>query len=113
MKFTLLVSSIILSASHLFFFLRAYLLRNKNFKQGKWDKISRNISVIFLPFTAILGTIVLDSLFIIIFWIPIVLIVWSNFNKKWVIRNPYILPIINTVITLVIMNIAIGAMHVS
>lgn len=113
MKYAFLVSSLFFSFSHTYFFLRAFFLRNKNFRPGKQDIAARNISMIFMPVTAIVGSFRTESIVVIILWLPLIFIALSQFNRKLIKKNPYILPLLNTLLSVSILFIATGILYVT
>ena len=108
MKLTFLVLSTLNLIFHMIFFIRAYRSRNCEFTPHFIDKISRDLSVMMLPGTIVIGTIsVLNRLFIIFLWLPIVLIIASHFFRHIVKKYPYHLPFINLVLLFFIFLIAL------
>ncbi|OQY37435.1 MAG: hypothetical protein B6229_08470 [Spirochaetaceae bacterium 4572_7] len=96
MKILFLIISLVLTTSHSIFFLRAYILRHKNFRPKEIDINSRNTSMILLPFYSILGSIIsINIIFTVILWLPIILIIISHFFRDYANTHPYLLPFTN------------------
>lgn len=108
MKLAFLTSALIFSLSHILFFLRAYLQRHRNFIPGKQDKAFRSIAMLFMLITAIIGSFVVKLLLVAILWLPHLLIIISQFNRRWIKKNPYVLPLTNTVLSICILFVSIG-----
>lgn len=108
MKFIFLVLSFSLLISHALFFLRAFILRNRIFKPKSIDKVSRNIATALIIPTLIIGSITLKNpLLSLVIWFPFLLLVLSMFNRGYVIKHPYTLPLINLILIVLITILAI------
>lgn len=106
MKLLLIALAALLCLSHSIFFLRAFISRNKKFRPVKIDYIAKHVSHITLPIAVIYGSFVLKPTLIALLWAPILLIVVSQFLKKYVKRFPYILPVVNLIIFYTILVIS-------
>ncbi|MGL1890425.1 MAG: hypothetical protein OCD02_02310 [Spirochaetaceae bacterium] len=96
METAFLLLSGLLLLSHSIYFLRPYILRKKGFRPQKVDHVVRKSATVLLLPTVIFGTIVLSSIISTLFiWLPIILIVFSQFKRSWFKKNPYVLPITN------------------
>lgn len=98
----------LLLISHSLFFFRAVYYRNRAFSPKNIDLFSKKLATILLIPALVTGSIAIKSpLITIIIWIPIVLIVISNFNKPLIIKYPYLLPLINLIFIIFITMLGI------
>lgn len=97
MVLLLLILSICLFLSHSIFFFRALFYRNKDFNPNKIDRVSKYSSILLLIPTTVVASIVFNLWLSIFVWIPVILIIISNFNKPIIRKYPYLLPLVNLV----------------
>lgn len=96
MEILFFILSLLLLLFHSIFFLRALYYKKAKFSPQNIDRISKLVSTVLLLPTFIVGSIVIQNVILsIIIYLPIILIIISNFNKSIVRKNPYILPSLN------------------
>lgn len=98
MKIFFLIVLTLLTISHLIFTFRP-LINKKNFRAGLVDKIARNMAHILLPIVSILGIFAIEKIYLIsLLWIPVALIIISQFFRNWLKKRYYFLPITNSIV---------------
>lgn len=107
--FFLIIASITLISHSIFLFRGVVNKKNSSFKPQKIDRYSRNISTILLVPLFTIGTIVIESIIIsLIIWTPIILIGYYAFNRDYVIKHPYMLPITNFIFLIITLGLSIN-----
>lgn len=107
MVLLLLILSICLFLSHSIFFFRAIFYRNRDFTPKRIDRVSKFSSILLLIPTSVIASKVFNQWLSIFVWMPVVLIIISNFNKPIIRKYPYLLPLINLVSFLILLLLAV------
>lgn len=96
MVYLLLILSGLLFLSHSIFYFRGIFYIKRTFTPTRIDKLSRNLSLILLIPTLTTASILLINPYIkLLVWLPVLLIIISNFNYRVIKKNPYLLPTLN------------------